>query len=115
MQKHYKQGTPLNQEIVEGVNILADNVAATLGPRGRTVALFHKEQGVPVLTKDGVTIANFIELDSPFQNLGAQVIKQAAKANSGDSRRRNNHINSPRKSNLNRRTTLLDSRNLLLN
>ena len=79
MQKHYKQGTPLNQEIVEGVNILADNVAATLGPRGRTVALFHKEQGVPVLTKDGVTIANFIELDSPFQNLGAQVIKQAAK------------------------------------
>ena len=87
MQKHYKQGTPLNQEIVEGVNILADNVAATLGPRGRTVALFHKEQGVPVLTKDGVTIADFIELDSPFQNLGAQVIKQAAKQtveNAGD-------------------------------
>lgn len=43
MQKHYKQGSSLNQEIVEGVNILADNVAATLGPRGRTVALFHKE------------------------------------------------------------------------
>ena len=79
MQKHYKQGSPLNQEIVEGVNILADNVSATLGPRGRTVALFHKEQGIPVLTKDGVTIANFIELDEPFQNLGAQVIKQAAK------------------------------------
>jgi len=79
MQKHYKQGTSLNQEIVEGVNILADNVAATLGPRGRTVALFHKDQGTPVLTKDGVTIADFIELDSPFQNLGAQVIKQAAK------------------------------------
>jgi chaperonin GroEL len=79
MQKHYKQGSTLNQEIVEGVNILADNVAATLGPRGRTVALFHKDQGTPVLTKDGVTIADFIELDS---------------------RRRNNHINSPRKSNL---------------
>ncbi len=79
MQKHYKQGSPLNQEIVEGVNILADNVSATLGPRGRTVALFHKEQGVPVLTKDGVTIADFVELDGPFQNLGAQVIKQAAK------------------------------------
>ncbi len=43
MQKHYKQGSSLNQEIVEGVNILADNVSATLGPRGRTVALFHKE------------------------------------------------------------------------
>jgi len=79
MQKHYKQGSPLNQEIVEGVNILANNVAATLGPRGRTVALFHKDQSVPVLTKDGVTISEFIELDSPFQNLGAQVIKQAAK------------------------------------
>ena len=79
MQKHYKQGSPLNQEIVKGVNILADNVSATLGPRGRTVALFHKDQGTPVLTKDGVTIADFIELDSPFQNLGAQVIKQAAK------------------------------------
>jgi len=87
MQKHYKQGSPLNQEIVEGVNILADNVSATLGPRGRTVALFHKEQGVPVLTKDGVTIADFVELDGPFQNLGAQVIKQAAKQtveNAGD-------------------------------
>lgn len=87
MQKHYKQGSPLNQEIVEGVNILADNVSATLGPRGRTVALFHKDQGVPVLTKDGVTIADFVELDGPFQNLGAQVIKQAAKQtveNAGD-------------------------------
>jgi len=79
MQKHYKQGSPLNQAIVEGVNILADNVSATLGPRGRTVALFHKEQNVPVLTKDGVTIADFVDLDDPFQNLGAQVIKQAAK------------------------------------
>ena len=69
MQKHYKQGSPLNQEIVEGVNILADNVSATLGPRGRTVALFLKEQGVPVLTKDGVTIADFVELDGPFQTL----------------------------------------------
>ena len=79
MQKHYKQGSSLNQEIVEGVNILANNVSATLGPRGRTVALFHKDQNVPVLTKDGVTISEFIDLDGPFQNLGAQVIKQAAK------------------------------------
>jgi chaperonin GroEL len=77
--KQFKQGSSLNQEIVEGVNILADNVAATLGPRGRTVAMFHPEQGVPVISKDGVTIADFVELDSPFQNLGAQIIKQAAK------------------------------------
>jgi len=77
--KHYKQGSPLNQAIVDGVNILADNVSATLGPRGRTVAMFHKEQGVPVISKDGVTIADFVELEDPFQNLGAQIIKQAAK------------------------------------
>ena len=77
--KQFKQNASLNQAIVEGVNILADNVATTLGPRGRTVAMFHKEQGVPVITKDGVSVASFIELEDPFQNLGAQIIKQAAK------------------------------------
>ena len=77
--KQYKQGSSLNQAIVEGVNILADNVSATLGPRGRTVAMFHKEQGIPVISKDGVTIADFVELEDPFQNLGAQIIKQAAR------------------------------------
>ena len=76
--KHYNQGQTLNQKILEGVDILADNVATTLGPRGRNVALYHKEQNTPVITKDGVTIAKFIELEDPFQNLGAQVIKQAA-------------------------------------
>ena len=77
--KQFKQGSSLNQAIVEGVNILADNVSATLGPRGRTVAMFHKEQGIPVISKDGVTIADFVDLEDPFQNLGAQIIKQAAK------------------------------------
>ena len=76
--KHYNQGQALNQKILEGVDILADNVATTLGPRGRNVALYHKDQGTPVITKDGVTIAKFITLQDPFQNLGAQVIKQAA-------------------------------------
>jgi len=76
--KHYNQGQALNQKILEGVDILADNVATTLGPRGRNVALYHKGQDTPVITKDGVTIAKFIELEDPFQNLGAQVIKQAA-------------------------------------
>lgn len=76
--KHYNEGQTLNQKILEGVNVLADNVATTLGPRGRNVALYHKEQNTPVITKDGVTIAKFIELEDPFQNLGAQVIKQAA-------------------------------------
>ena len=43
-----------------------------------TFALYHKEQNVPVITKDGVTVAKFISLEDPFQNLGAQIIKQAA-------------------------------------
>jgi chaperonin GroEL len=76
--KHYNQGQTLTQKILEGVDILADNVATTLGPRGRNVALYHKEEDLPVITKDGVTIAKFIELEDPFQNLGARVIKQAA-------------------------------------
>ena len=76
--KHYSKGNALNAKIIEGVDILADNVATTLGPRGRNVALYHKEQNVPVITKDGVTVAKFISLEDPFQNLGAQVIKQAA-------------------------------------
>ena len=82
--KHYNKGTPLNQKIIEGVNILADNVATTLGPRGRNVALYHKEQDTPVITKDGVTVAKFVSLDDPFQNLGAQVIKQAAEQSVAD-------------------------------
>ena len=85
--KHYNEGQDLNKKILEGVDILADNVATTLGPRGRNVALYHKEQNVPVITKDGVTVAKFIELEDPFQNLGAQVIKQAAEqsvATAGD-------------------------------
>ena len=73
--RHYNQGFVLNQKIIEGVDILADNVAATLGPRGRNVALYHKKQDTPVITKDGVTVAKFVVLEDPFQNLGAQVIK----------------------------------------
>jgi len=85
--KHYDKGQSLNQKILEGVDILADNVATTLGPRGRNVALYHKEENLPVVTKDGVTIAKFIELEDPFQNLGVQIIKQAAEEtvnNAGD-------------------------------
>tara|TARA_Y100000592_G_scaffold100642_1_gene181675 strand:+ start:769 stop:2337 length:1569 start_codon:yes stop_codon:yes gene_type:complete len=76
--KHYKNGQPLNAKIIEGVDLLADNVATTLGPRGRNVALYHKGQDVPVITKDGVTVAKFVSFEDPFMNLGAQVIKQAA-------------------------------------
>ena len=64
MNKHYENGLTLSQKILKGVDVLADNVGSTLGPKGRNVILFHKEQGVPVITKDGVTVAKFIEVPS---------------------------------------------------
>ncbi|MAF79833.1 molecular chaperone GroEL [bacterium] len=73
----------LNQKIVEGVNKLADNVAATMGPRGRNVILHAPNQN-PIITKDGVTVARFVDLEDPFENAGAQIIKQASEeTNSG--------------------------------
>ena len=78
MIRKFSNGYELNSKILEGINKLTDNVAATLGPKGRNVILFHKEQGVPVITKDGVTVAKFVELEDPFENVGAQIVKQAA-------------------------------------
>src|SRR3978361_1456607 len=60
-----------------GVNTLADTVKVTLGPRGRNVVL-DKKFGAPTITNDGVTIAREIELDDPFENLGAQLAKSVA-------------------------------------
>jgi len=62
---------------MKGVNILADNVASTLGPKGRNVLLQEKGK-TPFITKDGVTVAHFVELEDPFENAGVQIIKQAA-------------------------------------
>jgi chaperonin GroEL len=76
--RKYESNLKLQQKILKGVNVLADNVASTLGPRGRNVILHHKEKGNPIITKDGVTVAKFIELEDPFENVGAQIIKQAA-------------------------------------
>jgi chaperonin GroEL len=60
-----------------GVNILADTVKVTLGPKGRNVVL-GKSFGAPVITNDGVTIAKEIELSDPAENMGAQLVKQVA-------------------------------------
>ena len=60
-----------------GVNILADTVKVTLGPRGRNVVL-AKGYGAPLITNDGVTIAKEIELEDPAENMGAQLVKQVA-------------------------------------
>jgi chaperonin GroEL len=67
----------MNQKILNGINILADNVASTLGPRGRNVILQESKKR-PIITKDGVTVANFVDLEDPIENAGAQIIKQAA-------------------------------------
>ena len=75
--KHYKSGRNLNESIMKGVDALADAVGATLGPRGRNVIL-KGHNTKPLITKDGVTVARFVEFEDPFENLGAQVIKQAS-------------------------------------
>ena len=85
MIRKFSNGYELNSKILEGINKLADNVATTLGPKGRNVILFHKEQGVPVITKDGVTVAKFVQLEDPFENVGAQIVKQAAEQSASKS------------------------------
>ena len=66
----------LNAKVLKGVNTLADNVAATLGPKGRNVIL-HQKGRDPIITKDGVTVSEFVHLDDEFENAAAQIIKQA--------------------------------------
>src|SRR3989441_1337666 len=65
------------QKILEGVEILAKAVKVTLGPRGRNVIL-DKKWGSPTITKDGVTVAKEIELDEPYHNMGAQMVREVA-------------------------------------
>jgi len=75
--KKYCSNAELQGKILEGVNTLADNVATTLGPKGRNVIL--QEAGKrPIITKDGVTVAKFVDFEDHFMNLGAQVVKQAS-------------------------------------
>ncbi len=86
MSKLYSSNEELTAKVAAGINKLADNVASTLGPRGRNVIL-QKKDGNPIVTKDGVTVAEFVELEDPFENVGAQVIKQASRmtnAEAGD-------------------------------
>jgi len=64
------------EKLLKGVNILADAIEVTLGPRGRNVVL-EKSFGSPTVTKDGVTVAKEIELEDKFENMGAQMVKEA--------------------------------------
>ena len=77
MSKVYSSDSKLQEKLLSGINKLADNVASTLGPRGRNVIL-HKQGVNPIITKDGVTVADFVDLDDPVENAAAQILKQAS-------------------------------------
>ncbi len=77
MAKDVKFGDPARQKLLKGVNILADAVKVTLGPKGRNVIL-DKSFGAPTVTKDGVSVAKEIELEDKFENMGAQMVKEVA-------------------------------------
>ena len=75
--KEVKFSTDARNAMLRGVDILADTVKVTLGPKGRNVVL-AKSFGAPKITKDGVSVAKEIELANKFENMGAQIIKEAA-------------------------------------
>ena len=79
--KDVKFGNDARVKMLKGVNVLADAVKVTLGPKGRNVIL-DKSFGAPTITKDGVSVAREIELEDKFENMGAQMVKEvASKAN----------------------------------
>src|SRR5919206_275521 len=75
--KHVRFGQDARDRVLRGVNVLADAVTVTLGPKGRNVVL-EKSFGAPNITKDGVTVAKEIELEDKFENMGAQMVKEVA-------------------------------------
>ena len=77
MAKEIKYGAEARAALAEGVDKLANTVKVTLGPKGRNVVL-DKQYGTPLITNDGVTIANEIELEDAFENMGAQLVKEVA-------------------------------------
>jgi chaperonin GroEL len=77
MAKQIVTGENSRQAILRGVNILADAVKITLGPKGRN-AVIEKKFGAPIITKDGVTVAKEIELQDPLENMGAQMVREVA-------------------------------------
>jgi chaperonin GroEL len=77
MAKILKFDTEAREKLLKGINTLTEAVATTLGPKGRNVAI-DKKWGAPTVVHDGVTVAKEIELEDPFENMGAQLIKEAA-------------------------------------
>ena len=83
MAKEIKFTTAAREELKKGVDALADAVKVTLGPKGRNV-IIDKKFGAPHITKDGVSVAREIELEDPFQNMGAQLVKEVASKTGDD-------------------------------
>ena len=81
MAKDLKFGDTARQKLLAGVNVLADAVKVTLGPKGRNVIL-DKSFGAPTVTKDGVSVAKEVELEDKFENMGAQMVKEVASQSS---------------------------------
>ena len=77
MAKQIKYGDEARKKLETGVNVIADTVKITLGPKGRN-AVLDKKFGSPLITNDGVTIAKEIELEDPFENMGAQLVKEVS-------------------------------------
>jgi len=75
--KEVRFGEDARSRMVKGVNVLANAVKVTLGPKGRNVVL-EKSFGAPTITKDGVSVAKEIELADKFENMGAQMVKEVA-------------------------------------
>ena len=82
-EREYQSNLALREKLVAGVEKLADNVASTYGPRGRTV-IIHPKDKTPTITKDGVTVSRAVKLKDPFENAAAQIIKQAAEKTASD-------------------------------
>ena len=83
MAKEIKFTTSAREELKKGVDALADAVKVTLGPKGRNV-IIDKKFGAPHITKDGVSVAREVELEDPFQNMGAQLVKEVASKTGDD-------------------------------
>src|SRR3712207_934829 len=83
MSKELRFSDEARSSILRGVNILANAVKVTLGPKGRNVVI-EKSFGAPLVTKDGVTVAKEIELENKFENMGAQMVKEVASKTNDD-------------------------------
>src|SRR5436853_3280182 len=83
MSKELRYSEDARNAILRGVNVLANAVKVTLGPKGRNVVI-EKSFGAPLITKDGVTVAKEIELSDKFENMGAQMVREVASKTNDD-------------------------------